>query len=1388
MQGERMSLASYLPQDRYRALARGESPPELMNGSALFADISGFTRLTETLHELLGPRLGAEELTKYLDAVYTTLINEVEQDGGSVIGFAGDAITCWFDDVHGPAAPRAVHCAFALQRAMSSLTEITLSNRFVINLALKVAVATGPIRRFTLGDPSIQYLDALVGTTVMRTSTAERLAQKGDVLVDESTLKALGDSLTIQEWRQDPDSGEQFAVAAALVVQPPPPSLPPVTTPPSDNGLRPWINATIYERERAGQASFLTEFRPCTALFVRFTGIDYDASDAEEKLDTLIRQIQGCAKRHQGTLLQLTIGDKGSYAYINFGALNKHEDDARRSVKTALDLKKEVEELGFQVPLQIGISQGVLRVGAVGGRTRREYSAMGDDVNLAARLMSSAAAGEILISGRLRTAILGDFIVEARPSMAMKGKKELVHVFAVLGMEQHRAIRLQEPTYAMAMIGRSEEMALLKEKLQAVLQGHGQIIGVTAEAGMGKSRLVAEGIRLARRNKFVGYGGACQSDGANTPYLVWRSIWNAFFDLDPLWSLRKQIRSLEGELEDRAPEHVDALPLLGTALGLPIPDNDYTRALQPKDRKTQLEAMLVKLLESAVQEAIEENSGILLVLEDLHWIDQLSFDLLETLAWAIQNLPVLVLLTYRGPDASMQRQALTRLEALDHFTQIKLQELSTQETEQVIRSKLFSLFPERAGKVPPILIERITSRAQGNPFYVEELLNYLHDRNIDLGNDEALKQLDLPTSLHSLILSRIDQLTSSQQLTIKVASIIGRVFRFEDLHNYYPPLDVAGKLKADLQELEHLELTPLESPEPELTYLFKHPVTHEVGYESLSFATRVQLHGQYARYLEDTYPDRVDQLAPQLAHHFERAQIRDKARFYLVKAGEQAAANFANDEALTYFNRALNLTRTENNRIRFDTLLKRERVYDLLGRRTEQRWDLEELTRLANQLAETPSLRAQIAIRRAKLEIDEGNHAAAKSSIQDAIQDIDVNDHADLMVDALLLEIQVMLLAGQREAAKTQLDRALAIARNHHYVRGEYNVLAATALWNWYGGNSAGAAMMWRKALDQIRQAGDLRRELEILNNLGIVNKDMYQFQEALEYYERALQIAKKIGDRSGEATLLTNMGSASLVATDYIQAGLYSAQAAEVCEEVRERPVQGMALSNRSLAFLELGQYARAKQVAEEALLLIRSAGILVAEANILENMAVIEFALGNPEQAMEHLQNGLVITRDAGARRVEASILIRMGMIQLKMGQLDAAEKAFLDSKGIVEEIREPVRRFELQAGLAGTALARGGAESLELARLHIQELVDEILRDPPTGQSHILPMGLYLMAIRVMHAQNDPRTSQLINRAHAELQARNAKINDPSLSSAFMDIPEHREILEFARMLAN
>ncbi|HLO13609.1 MAG TPA: adenylate/guanylate cyclase domain-containing protein, partial [Anaerolineales bacterium] len=554
-----MALYTYLPQDRLRAIANNISLPDRTSGSALFADISGFTAFTEGLRNALGPRRGAEELTRRIEAVYSELITQIELFGGSVIDFAGDSMLCWFDEdlsrvakvesldaVSQPsAAHRAVACGAALQRAMRGFAKIVLPDQSTTALTLKVGIASGTARRFIVGDPKIHVMDVVVGVTIARTATAEHLAQKGEIIVDEATANILGQDLTIQEWSEEQETHERFAVIAELSQSIDPPALMESgATDLAPEVLHPWLHPALVEREGSGPGLLPTEFRPCVALFVRFLGIDYDADEASTQLDQFIRQTQAIVARQEGTFLQITIGDKGSYAYINFGALTTHEDDVRRAVKSALELKQAARELNYLAPLQIGITHGTLRVGPYGGKTRKTFGALGDGVNLAARLMMTAAADEILLSGHAHKAVQNQFTFEPRPPLRMKGKAEPLPAFALTGKRQQRAIRLQEPTYALPMVGRTQELQLINDKLDLTTKGQGQVIGIVAEAGLGKSRLVAEVIRLARRKGFVGFGGACQSDGIHTPYLAWKSIWKAFFDVDADMLLRKQMRNI----------------------------------------------------------------------------------------------------------------------------------------------------------------------------------------------------------------------------------------------------------------------------------------------------------------------------------------------------------------------------------------------------------------------------------------------------------------------------------------------------------------------------------------------------------------------------------------------------------------------------------------------------------------------------------------------------------------------------------------------------------------------------------------------------------------------------------------------------------------------------
>jgi len=1374
-----MALQTYVPQDRLRALARGEELADRSTGAALFADITGFTALTESLRLALGERRGIEALTQRVNAVYEALIGEVERHGGSVIGFSGDAVICWFDRRDGEASRRAARCALAMQQSMRPFPD----------LSVKVAVGSGDARRFAVGDPQVQRIDVIAGATVARAAAGEGLARAGEVLVDTATAAALPDA---PRESRTTTGGECFQVldaasAGALgAMDDEPAAAPP--SPLAPELLRPWVQPNVFEMESAGAQHFVPGLRPTTALFLRFDGIDYDRDEhAGAALDALVAQTQRELQGHGGVLLELVIGDKGSYLYGSFGAAQVHEDDACRAVRAAVALRSHFEAQGR--PVQIGLSSGTMRVGGYGSSTRTSFGAIGDDVNAAARLMGLAQPGEILISGRVRRQVAGEFTLAARAPMPVKGKAEPMPVFAVLAASRRRAIRLQEPGYALPMIGREAESARLADKLALALQGHGQVVGITAEAGMGKSRLVAEGIHLARRSRLAGYGGACRLDGIRTPYLVWQPIWLAFFDLDADLPLRRQVRALEAELEERAPEHVEAWPLLGAAMGLDLPDNDFTRALQPKDRKALLEAVLLQCLASAAREAAGDGAGLLLVLEDLHAADPLSLDLLQQVLRAIEHLPVLVLLTYRPGDASSPQPAHARFESLRHFEAIELGALAPAQAEQVLRSKLAALFPERVGAVPAALVERIVDRAQGNPFYVEELLSYLHDCGVDPSQPASLDALELPASLHSLVLSRIDQLRPSQQLSLKAASIIGRVFRVLDLHRYEPALGTLDALKADLRELERLGFTPLESPEPELSYLFKHLVTLEVGYQSIDHASRVELHRRYARYLESADAEGLGrlaaQLAHQLAHHYLRADVPDKACIYLRKAGEQAAAGYANDEALACYGQALERLPPDDVAARADVLLRREAILDLQGRHDERRRELAELEALAARLDDPALGRAQVAIRRAKLELDIGEPAAARPQAWQAIDALEPRAHAPgpaalALVDALLLDARALFHAGQATAARPQLERALALAREHGHLRGECIALSQLGLLHWHAGDYASAQHGLAQSLQRAQEAGDPRPQLDVLNNLGVVAKTQAKYAEAVGHYEQAQRIARRIGDRSGEAMLFNNMGSACLASGDFVQAGAHCEQAARIFAEVQEPTQHGMALINRAEAHRELGRYGPAQSVANQALALLRASGFRRGEAIVLENLGLIALALGQLDEARAATEAARAIATDIGLRALEASTLHHLGQIDTAAGRLNDAQRSLDAASTLMRELDAGPPALEVQTALAELALARGGADAPARALAHLAAVLP-VLLDTASNVATSLPLAVYRIALRVLAACGDARAAPLRERARRELQARSERIADAAVRRDYLAVAEHRAIAE-------
>ncbi len=1141
----------YLAMDRRHALTLGRDLPDRTTGAALFADISGFTPLTETLVRELGPQRGAEELTRYLNLVYDAVIDELHRYGGSVIAFAGDAITCWLDGDNGL---RATACALAMQSAMQQFAAITTPTGSTMTLAMKAAVAAGPVRRFLVGEPGVRVIDVLAGATLVRLANAEHQAKRGETVVDEATLAALGNVVIVNERRYDAGYDQTVGVVTGLhqpVAPNPWPTLPAYALRPEQ--IQPWLLPQVYERLHRGLGNFLAELRPTVSFFLRFGGLDYDNDEAAgAKLDAYMRWVLATVARYEGTLIDLNIGDKGSYLYINFGAPVAHEDNAERAAATALALRNQPEEMSYIGQVQIGISQGRMRAGAYGGTHHRTYGVLGDEVNMAARLMMAAKPGQILVSQAAQQSIGKGFVLEELAPIRVKGKSEPVVIFALIDLQRTQSFALTKPVYTLPMVGRQAELATAAQKIAVARHGHGQILSLVGEAGLGKSRLLAEIIGLATDAGFTVYGGECESYGINSSYLVWQPIWRGLWGIDAEWPVTRQITVLQSKIRASNPDGVARLPLLGAVLNIEIPDNTVTQSLDAKLRKTLLEALLLDCLRAETRRA-----PLMLVLEAGQWLDALSYDLLEAIAVTMTDLPLLLVTTYRPQEETRERAMRAR--TLPHYSEILCAPLTAEEAAQFISLKVAQLLGTTA-TIPPTLIARLTAQAEGNPFYLEELITYLHYRGVDFQDDAALEQVELPDSLQRLVLSLIDQLSESQKITVKVASVIGRIFRAAWLYGVYPELGAPTRVHADLETLYQQELTLPEPNTPELAYLFRQVITQGVTYESLPHALKAVLHEQIGAFIERSYPDTLEQYLDLLAYHYARSTNQEKQRHYLRRAGEAAQANYANSAAIDYFEQLLPLlTDVEQGEI----LLRLGEIFDTIGDYNQA------------------DLRFHAALAVAEAQGDQRLQAQCQIALGDLGRKQSRYDEA------------ATYFTAAQQVAEQMGDQA-----------GVAKALVCTGTLALYQGNYGAAQTFYTQSLRIRRQLDDQPNIAKVLNNMAIMAANQGNFTEASALFAESLVIRRQLGDKWGVANSLNNLGELALLQQDYDQAHTYLAEAVTTQREIGDKWSLGNALVNLGNALRGQQQYAAAYPLYQESLQINRDLGDRWMLAYLLENI----------------------------------------------------------------------------------------------------------------------------------------------------------------------------------------
>jgi len=922
-------LASYVPRLIRKRVAQNPTPIESpfaqdFQAAVLFADISGFTRLTEGLAES-GPG-GVEKLARILNDYFGQLIDLVYEYGGDVVKFAGDAVIAIWNIDSDSGTPdsvareaqrqsilRATECAFQIrERLLNYRAEDT-------TLYLKMSLGAGRVWESHIGGVFNRWEFVLVGNSMVEIGIANHLARAGDIIAAPSAwdlIKANCDGDEIEYRPTEGDAQTAGRVVKLKVSSQFPAGNEAVVIPDeAQAALRPYIPGSIINRISAGQSDWLAELRKVTILFVNLPEIGHGTSlqDAQETM----RTIQQVVYRFEGSLNKISQDDKGVMIDAAFGLPPlAHADDPTRGVQAALMLRDELRAMGVRG--SIGLTTGRVFCGLVGTDHRREYTFLGNSVNLAARLMSLALQQNEIIA-RDDIVILCDRPTydatrdraefDILPPQKIKGRNELVDVFHPL-REKKEVVRAQTD-----LIGRKQEKALLIEAIQSVQRGTPfQAVILHGEAGIGKSRLMDELKSQAQVSQMTIYSGAGDAIEKSNPYFAWRSVFDRLFGIEELStkpqlndndrstitnSLLTKLNALDSSLARYA-------PLLNVVLPISIPENEFTSAMTGEVRGGNIRDLLVQLLQS-----VADRSPILITLEDLHWLDSASWTLLSDV---LQKVRPLLLAVNTRPLSPPVPAPFKELADRPETKFIKLDMMPLDEVEQLVCQRLgVKSIPAEAGKL-------IREKSEGHPFFAEELAYALRESGVLLIDGSEcrlapgltdLRSVSLPDNLEAAITSRIDSLNPSQQLTLKVASVIGRIFAFRMLHAIHPIEADKPALNEYLSTLTRMSLTLIEAEVPDLAYIFKHAITQEVAYNLMLYSQRRQLHQAVAEWIESSYEHEIASYYALLAYHWIQAandpesglreKVIHKAVDYLEKAGDQSLNNFANAEAAQYF-------------------------------------------------------------------------------------------------------------------------------------------------------------------------------------------------------------------------------------------------------------------------------------------------------------------------------------------------------------------------------------------------------------------------------------------------------------------------------------------------------
>ncbi len=1055
----------------------------------------------------------------------------------------------------------------------------------------------------------------------------------------------------------------------------------------ADTTLKPPIPGRYVTRhsERRVVTILFADVKGSTALAEKL-----DPEEWTEIMNVTFAGMTGAIQRYRGTVARLM----GDSILAFFGAPQAHEDDPYRAIRASLDMLEDLRPFQADIrrqmkrkghrpgktdfELRIGIHTGLVVVGEVGSRPFVEYTAMGDAVNLASRLEQTALPGTIQISQDTYRLVAP--LVEVAPlgDVEVKGKSGRFKTYRVIGLKEKRS-GLRRPSSLQApLVGRSRELGRLKDSATRLNTGYGQVVSLIGEAGLGKSRLIAELKSDPAVGEAAWVEAASLSFEASQPYGLVKRQLQSVLDItqdDSAGHIRKKINQAAGMITETEREIASkSLEML------------FIQRSENGQGDSQVEVLQQELFEGVrvFWKHQAADHPLILVFDDLHWADPASVDLIAHLLNLAEDAPVLFLCIYR-PDR--QAQAWTLKQHIERTyphrsLEITLQPLNAQDSNTMVHHLL------RNSELPKEALDLILQKTEGNPFFVEEIVHELIEKG-SLDFDEAqnawklaagLDSIEIPDSLEALLIARLDRLDLDTRRTVQLAAVIGRSFYYRVLKMVVQKID---QLDHDLQVLQQNGLILEAARRPELEYMFRHVLTQEAAYNTILLSQRRQFHQQTGEVMERLFEDRLEEHAPLLAHHFLRSGDLGRAFRYFAMAAERASALFANLEAILHFKEALDLIQEIEN-VQAEThvglLRGRGRAFETQGKFNQARADLEN----ALQIAQKNRLR----------------HPEWRG----------------------LLDLGMLWLSRDYNRAGDYFRQALEIARG----LGDPSALghSLNRLGNWYSNSDLPkeAIKHHQEALEIFEKLDDQRGLADTLDLLGMTYLLADEAINSADHYQKAIQLYRQLDNLPGLISSLTGIKyrgpnyqsqSAFILETaqEVLREGLSEL---DLARKINWKAGQSWAAWGVALVYGAHGMYEQAFRYGELGLQIAIEIQHRQWMAGGNTTMGYIYLDLLNYEQAIEHLEESLSLGREVDSQNWINNSSGPLAQAHILAGDLASAED-------VLTAILSPETPMDSNGqrnswiGMAELRLAQGKTEeALAIA----DRLVATALSRPPQG----------------------------------------------------------------------